>query len=312
MVKVILLILLSVAASGCQAKKAEKAEVAVEQQQQRTFKLPDLPAVLQEPAERADYLALHYWDHFDFKDTAYVHLPEVTEQAFADYLSVLEHTRPETADRAIREMLGKSADEPRMFSYFTDLYDRYLYDANSPMRNEELYIPVLETIIASPLVDEDHKVRPKYRLELAMKNRVGQQAADFTYTLANGQKRRMHAIQSDYLILYFNNPDCNACVEIANALANSLLVKGMIAEKKLQVLAIYPDADLDIWKDHLSDFPETWINGYDAERVIEDDEIYDLKAIPMIYLLDKNKNVLLKDVDTNRLFSYLSENTGGK
>ena len=42
------------------------------------FRLPDVPAALTEPAERADYLALHYWDRFDFADTTLVRRPEIT------------------------------------------------------------------------------------------------------------------------------------------------------------------------------------------------------------------------------------------
>lgn len=55
------------------------------------FRLPDVPAALTEPAERADYLALHYWDRFDFADTTLVRRPEITEQAFADFVCILPY-----------------------------------------------------------------------------------------------------------------------------------------------------------------------------------------------------------------------------
>lgn len=37
------------------------------------------------------------------------------------------------------------------------------------MRNEEFYIPVLDAMLASPLLEEIEKVRPKARRELAQK-----------------------------------------------------------------------------------------------------------------------------------------------
>ena len=49
------------------------------------------------------------------------------------------------------------------------LADKYLYDPNSPMRNEEFYIPVLDAMLASPLLEEIEKVRPKARREIAQK-----------------------------------------------------------------------------------------------------------------------------------------------
>ena len=54
-------------------------------------------------------------------------------------------------------------------TYITDLADKYLYDPNSPMRNEEFYIPVLDAMLASPVLEEIEKVRPKARRELAQK-----------------------------------------------------------------------------------------------------------------------------------------------
>ena len=38
-----------------------------------------------------------------------------------------------------------------------ELAEKYLYDPNSPMRNEELYIPVLESILATQVLDDMEK-----------------------------------------------------------------------------------------------------------------------------------------------------------
>ncbi len=54
------------------------------------------------------------------------------------------------------------------------------------MRNEEFYIPVLDAMLASPVLEEIEKVRPKARRELAQKNRIGTKALNFNYTLASG------------------------------------------------------------------------------------------------------------------------------
>mgnify|MGYP002527024690 FL=1 len=48
-----------------------------------------------------------------------------------------------------------------------------------------------------------------------------------------------------------------------------------------------------------------WINGYDKKQTIEQNNLYDLKAIPTLYLLDKDKTVLLKDVTTKEIEEYL-------
>ncbi len=49
----------------------------------------------------------------------------------------------------------------------------------------------------------------------------------------------------------------------------------------------------------------SWINSYDSTVSLKNDEIYDLKAMPALYLLDKDKKVILKDVTFNQVENYL-------
>ena len=82
----------------------------------------------------------------------------------------------------------------------------------------------------------------------------------------------------------------------------------LIERKELKVLVLYPDTDLEAWREHLTDYPASWINSYDAEQRIEKEHLYDLKAIPALYLLDKQKRVLAKDcTDVAYLEQILSE-----
>ena len=55
--------------------------------------------------------------------------------------------------------------------HFMKLSGKYLYEPNSPFRNEEYYIPVLRHVIASPRLGESDKARAKFRLDMALKNR---------------------------------------------------------------------------------------------------------------------------------------------
>ena len=94
---------------------------------------------------------------------------------------------------------------------FLDLFEKYLYDPNSPMRNETLYITVLRVAIGSPKTSEAEKTRMRYRLDLAQRNRPEMPATDFAYTLASGKTGTLYDIDAEYLILFFNNPGCHAC-----------------------------------------------------------------------------------------------------
>lgn len=293
----ILLMLLCVACNG-QQKKAE----AGNEEEKLSFRMPDVPSVLTQPEERAEYALKHFWDHFDFADTAYVDT-DVTEQAYADYVNILPVAPYPVAVASLKGLMKKTEVDEAMFDYFARLSEKYLYDPNSPFRNDELYIPVLEYLLESPLTKE--KVRPASLLEVAKRNRPGEKAADFTFVYANGNRSTLYKLQADYLILFFYNPGCNNCKEIIDSIRSSLTIKYMMKEKNLKILAVYPDEDLAEWKNYLPSIPEEWINTHDVGTYILDQEIYDLKAIPTLYLLDKNKNVLLKDISFEQLENAL-------
>jgi hypothetical protein len=304
--KYISFLLLLILCANCTGKQ-EKAGAPENTAEVRTFNMIDIPAVITDPVERSDYLVEHYWDHFDFTDTAYVRLPEITEQALADYINVMRLASYQTTSSSIKRMLKKAEANSIMFTYFTNLYEKYLYDANSPYRNDEFYIPVLETIIESPLTKE--KIRPAHLLELAQRNRVGEKAANFTYTQVNGKKATLYNLKAGYTLVFFYNPGCHTCKEIIEQMQTSFTIGYLIDKKELTVLAVYPDEDLAEWKNYLSDIPGKWINSYDEGTRLQDEEIYDLKAIPAIYLLDKEKRVILKDTTFEQLENYFRQLT---
>ena len=82
------------------------------------------------------------------------------------------------------------------------------------------------------------------------------------------------------------------------------MIKAMVRDKQLVILAVYPDEDIVAWREHTADFPKEWLNGYDKDQMINQEELYDLRAIPSFYLLDKDKRVILKDVPVEQIEVY--------
>lgn len=292
----------------CSCKNGNASSQSTNETIQDTIKsitLPAIPAMMTAPEQRADFLVKHYWDNVNFADTNYIHHPEVTEQAWADYCDILNHVPLETAQEAMRKTIERTNVDKKVFTYITDLADKYLYDPNSPMRNEEFYIPVLDAMLDSPLLEEIEKVRPKARRELAQKNRIGTKALNFNYTLASGAQGSLYQLQAEYILLFINNPGCHACTETIDALRNAPIINQLLEQKRLTVLSIYPDEELDEWRKHLNEFPQEWINGYDKKFAIKEQQLYDLKAIPTLYLLNKEKTVFLKDATAQAVEEYL-------
>ncbi|MEG2492201.1 MAG: DUF5106 domain-containing protein [Alistipes sp.] len=241
-----------------------------------------------------EYMRDHYWDKFDFSDTLFI--AEIdTLQMLNAYAGYVAHCLSADAPAPMDSLMRKAAVSKPMLSYFAMLAEKVLYDPNSPLRSNELYISVLQRVVASPFFDKWEKIAPQHDLQLALQNRVGHKANDFVYTLASGATGRLSAISAEYTLLFINSPGCPMCREIREVITQSPMLNEMIEQGRLKVLAIYIDEDLTEWHAHREFIPASWINAYDKNQVITQKERYDLRAIPSLYLLDRDKTVLLKD-----------------
>ena len=294
--------------TACGNRKASNNQAEdIKNDSTKTFALPVIPAMLNTPESRADYLVRHYWENVDFTDTTYLDHREVMEQAWVDYIDIMKIVPEETAISAIKQMYQDAGKKKKVFFFFTDLAEKYLYDPNSPMRNEELYIPVLDAMLESTVLDDTEKILPKGRRDLAEQNRLGRQAENFTYTLVSGKSGTLYGVKANYTLLFINNPGCHACEEGIKELKQAPAINKEFETGNLKILSVYPDEDKEEWERHLSDFPKEWINGYDKKLMIKEKNLYDLKAIPTLYLLDKNKKVLLKDATVMQIEQYLQQ-----
>lgn len=274
------------------------------------FVLPDIPPLLINPTDRLNYLGKHYWDNFDFSDTSLINQPDITEQAFVDFVDLVARMDEKTAKQSIAIMLSASIKQDgsgKMYSYFKKLYRQYLYDPRSPIRNELMYGLVADYIIADSNSDSMTKEKAKYDLSVINMNKVGSVATDFAYTLASGKQSTLKKFTETGVptLLYFYNPDCEMCKKTTSWLRTSPMIAQLLKNNRIRILAVYLDEDTKRWKEHQVELPKEWTVGYDKDQIIKMDHLYDIKSIPSLYLLDSNQVVVLKDVDYTVLEAYL-------
>jgi thiol-disulfide isomerase/thioredoxin len=292
--------------SGCRENR--QANVA-EEQQQREFPMVTVPSLYVDPQMRAEYMAMHYWDLFDFRDTVNVgSAATVTEQALVNYIAIISYARYDVACKGIVHLIDLAESDSAAHAFFAVNLERYLYEADSPMHSDEFFMPALERLLASDMVDDTRKIRLKMMWNDLQKNRPGTPAAEIHYRTASGSRLTLSALRSEYILLVFHNLGCNACIALIDKIENSAAIKEKQRRNRLQILAIYPDKNLDEWEKHLHEIPSSWLSGFDYNTEIDRNETYVLRAIPSVYLLDKNKTVILRDAPLPAVEHYLSVN----
>ena len=295
----ILVTALLVSCGDAKTKKQATNEAAVERYEPGTRQVEvDFDIYSYTTKEQFDDAIRRYWDGFDFECGERVIEYDTLNvmQVFADYVAYIDvGMEPIQRDSLLRGLMHRAEKSRPVLDFFAYVAEGVLHDPNSPMRNDEYYIPILEVLVESPLYDEYDRIAPAYDLELARKNRIGEVAVDFVYTLTNGKTGRLHNIDSDYVIVMFSNPGCPMCREIIEKISSSPLINEMMENDRIEVLAVYPDEDLEAWRNHIADIPRSWINSYDAGMHLTTERSYNLQAIPSLYLLDSEKRVIIKD-----------------
>lgn len=260
----------------------------------KTTEQTDSVAVELSPELELSEVLDHYWDGFDFEDAEQLKALNREQMVYAisEFVSLMP---AEDADSRMRDLIRRASTSHDMLDYIATVCEIVLHNPNSPLRNDEYYIPVLEELLASPLLDEYERIAPAYDLEIALKNRIGRAATDFVYTLEDGSEHRLYDIKANYTILLFSNPECPLCGEIMRQIASSQLLSALIQHGVLKVLTLYPDEDINHWRKYLDNIPSEWIRAYDKGQILSKERLYNLSAIPALYLLDRDKRVLIKD-----------------
>lgn len=268
--------------------------------------LPKVPAMLREPELRAAYIIEHFWEAMDFRNTSLSRNKDFLEQNFSNFISVFPYAGEQAQRTAIATLLNKAGADATAYKLLADVVEKYLYEPNSPMMSEEYYILFLEQLVKSPVLGASSTKRLRWQLETARKNRPGMTAADFAYTARNGSKTTLHktASKGDMLLIFYD-PDCDHCKEIMGELQADETLTGMAASGKIKVLAIYSGDDHDLWKSTAGSLPSGWTVGYEA-GVLQENGSYVLRAMPTLYLLDRDKKVVLKDVLPAQLSQFLN------
>ena len=232
------------------------------------------------------------WEGFAFGNKQVVESRE-TEERFARFLLGLEHQTPTQQAKQIGELLVK-AEQNNATSRFLTLAEKYIYDPNSPYRNDEQYLLFLQYAATHQLATYTTNLRYQKHYAMVQKNRVGHMATDFPYTTQAGEKGQLYNLQSPYILLFFHDPDCEECQYVKQQLESQ---HAHFAQKGVQVVAVYIDDEVEAWQK--AQYPSAWLSVYAPE--IDRQDLYDIKALPTLYLLDVQKRVVVKDGTLKRI-----------
>lgn len=234
------------------------------------------------------------------------------EQKFADWTSVLDMVSPVVVEESVSRVYDRALSCERkdsssnVFETLVNLFQKYFYDPNSPLRDEERYLPFVCRYASYEGLSEVEKEKYEREARLCSLNRVGHKATDFRFSDRRGRMMNLYDVKAELTLLFFSNPGCEACMNIINVLRGEPAVSRLITDGRMAVVNVYIDEDIQEWMSYMPVYPEEWYNGFDPDLVLRNNDLYNIRAIPSLYLLDSEKRIIMKDAPEGRLFNYLS------
>ena len=265
----------------------------------QNFAYPIPPDSIYGRQDRINFMAEHFWTERAIADTANFQSPKI----LLDYLYLLKQT--DEQQKCVHSFVSLACKQENTFGLILYWLDQILFDSSSSHYNENLYSLLMKAVINSD-ADSVMKLIPQQRIEIISKNQVGKQAYDFSFINKEGYTNNLYKIEAPLLVLIFNNPDCSLCHQTENSITQNELLQSLLNSGRLKILAITPDADYKEWMEHT--YPSNWLIGYDRDKAIYSQRLYDIQRLPCLYLLDKDKRVLLKEADYEDLCNFITEN----
>lgn len=251
-----------------------------------------------------DVAAPTFWDDFDFSDSSMVGNSTVTEAMFLEFCRNLRDMTADERKEEIDSLLHRSeTGASGMFQYMMGLAEKYLYVPRSPYRNEECFMSFLDYYVQKGKLKSAYDIRYTYLWKQLRKNRVLTVANDFAYICRDGRASTLHSIKAPYTLVFFYKPDCPDCDRVLDYLAKSDICCNLVGSGQLKVLAIYAGLSFPLWEKNKGKFPTSWISA--RFTIGGDRKKYNLPVLPSLYLLDKDKVVLVKDGSVEEVEDYL-------
>ncbi len=249
------------------------------------------------------YLKKHYWDYFNLNDTRLLHTP-LYNKKIKLYFKQLVPLNPDSVIKEIDTVINKARPSKENVSWlvwhFTVEYQNPKY-----MGFDKVFVHMVEhyfekedianttSSIKKVLIDRANKLKPLL---------IGKPAPDLILMDTSGQYIDFRSIKHKYTLLLFWDYKCSICKREIKEL------KKYYKHPKydIEIYAININPDLKKWKKAVHDRQLHWINVNGTRSAKGNfNKLYDVHGTPVIYLLDKNKKIIAKQLSAKHINDFL-------
>lgn len=280
---------------------------------------PAIPMVNGKPDSLYPYRFVkdHYWDDVIFNDDRLLRTP-FFESKLDDYFKYYVSPEPDSIIYEVKYMLLSARTGKEIYPYlltkFTNKYINPEY-----MGQDKVFVYIFENFYAkgdTSILNTASRKTITERAYSLMANQIGLAAPDLNLTDTTGKNISLYSIQSPFTLVAFWDPNCGHCKEEIPRLDSMYLAKWKAKGVAVYSVNIYEN-DVPAWKKFISEknLPKDWVHVFQTKEARQAEEkagipnyrqLYDIFKTPTIYLLDKDKRIIAKQLSLE-LFDKVME-----
>ncbi|MDR3226537.1 MAG: redoxin domain-containing protein [Prevotellaceae bacterium] len=249
----------------------------------------------------------HFFDNINFKDERILRTSFFESDIFDYYLkNVLIFKEPDSIIPCIDKIMSRMDEGSRIYRYLLSHVFNF-YQKSTVMGHEEIVIYLGENYYLSPKVTWESEKFEKDLVGFIQRNKptlIGKTSPDLLLPTPDGKRyESIHALTANYIVLFFYDTDCGHCKEETPRIkATYDKYKNLLG---LEVYAVYIQTDEKKWRDFIDTNKLDWINVWDPYRSGNIYNTFNTETTPQIYLLDKDKKILARRLDSENLDKLL-------
>ncbi len=275
---------------------------------QRDPELPETPLLADGSMDREYMYQIykkHFFDNIDFSDDRILQTP-VYHGRLRIYFNNVLIQHPDSIIAEADRVLDKARANKEMFKY-TLWFITNNAETSQSMGMDKVFVHLVENYYMTDEVDwieEERRNRIINRAKDLTPLLIGNIAPDFEINDPEGNPISLHGIEADYLVLYFWDAECAFCKQATASLQQSYEQLSGLGAK---IFAVNIENDKQKWLNNIATYDQDWIHGNDIHKRSDFLDVYNIFAIPQIFILDRDKKIVAKDIGAEHVFRFLNE-----
>ncbi len=252
------------------------------------------------------YYRAHFFDNVDFHDERMLRTPVFYSKVLR-YLEQLTYKHPDSINVSIDYIISKAEKNKEVFKFLVgNLFNKYV---NSKiMGMDGVYVHIIEQYYLSGKAfwaDEAQLKKMEERALALTPTLIGREAPNFRVQNAQEEFIHLHDVNTKYTVLYFWDYDCGHYKKVTPKLLE--LFSDKLDQEKVTLFSVSINGSVDTWKEKIEEYDMAGIATQDHYRKSGFDDMYDISSIPRIFLLDKKKNIVAKQISVEQLGDLLQK-----